>query len=298
MASLEDKFVGCLLGLALGDALGAPHEGGIVARSAWRVLGIGKGKTLRWTDDTEMAIVLARSLTEHRGLAVDALARAWAEKADWKRGYGEGAMRLLARIRAGEDWRMANRSVFPTGSYGNGAAMRAAPLGLWFHRDPAQLTEAATLASSITHAHPLGIEGGVLIARATAMAIAGDLDLGALRDGCREAEFRVRLDAARTPMDSATAITSLGNAVVAHESAVTAVHAAARFAEFVPMIDWVISLGGDTDTIGAMAGAIFGARHGIGALPSAALKHLEECPSIRSVARELHATNVAAFGEA
>src|SRR5262245_31347877 len=125
MAGLEDKFVGSLLGLALGDALGAPFEGGLAARLAWRALGIGKRGTLRWTDDTEMALGLARSLTEHRGLDADSLARAWAEEADWKRGYGGGALRLLARIRGGEDWRTANRSVFPAGSYGNGAAMRA-----------------------------------------------------------------------------------------------------------------------------------------------------------------------------
>src|SRR5215813_2144106 len=101
MAELEDRYVGSLLGLALGDALGAPYEGGAVGQAAWWLLGVGKGNLLRWTDDTEMAIGLATSLIEKRGLDADHLARTWAENADWKRGYGPGARKLLARVRKG-----------------------------------------------------------------------------------------------------------------------------------------------------------------------------------------------------
>ncbi len=289
MPSLEDRFVGCLFGLALGDAVGAPHEGGPGSRLAWRVLGVGRGGILRTTDDTEMAVILARSLAEHGGVEPDALAREWAAGAHWSRGYGPGARRLLQRIRAGEDWREANRSVFPDGSFGNGAAMRSAPIGLWYHRDPQALASAAALASSITHAHPLGIEGGVLVARATAMALGGDLDLEALRAGCREEMFRTRLARAGEDMDADEVARVLGHWMSAQESAVTAVHVARRFDAFVPLMEFVISLGGDTDTIGAMAGAIFGARHGIEALPPDLLDRLEDRPGIESTARALYA---------
>jgi len=171
MSDLEDKFVGSILGLALGDALGARYEGGLFGQALWWALGVGKGDLLRWSDDTEMALGLAKSLIEHRGVDLDHLARTWAENADWKRGYGPGARKLLARIRDGENWRVANRAIFPDGSFGNGAAMRAAPLGLFFHDNATELVRAAESSSSITHAHPLGIEGGVLIARATARSI-------------------------------------------------------------------------------------------------------------------------------
>ena len=127
MTSLEDRFVGSLLGLALGDAVGAPHEGSLGPRLVWKLLGIGRSRLLRTTDDTEMAVLLAGSLAEHGGVEPDALARTWAHGASWTRGYGPGARAVLARIRAGEDWRTANRSAFPEGSFGNGAAMRAAP---------------------------------------------------------------------------------------------------------------------------------------------------------------------------
>ena len=288
MSGPEDKFVGSMLGLALGDAMGARHEGGPLGQALWWALGIGKGGLLRWTDDTEMAMGLAKSLIDHRGLDPDQLARTWAENADWKRGYASGARSLLTRIREGADWRVANRSVFPDGSFGNGAAMRAAPLGLFFHKDPTELIQAAETASSITHAHPLGIEGGVLIARATAMALSGHLDLDALREGCREAEFRDRLKLAKEEMERDAVKRRLGTGIEAHRSSVTAVYVATRFTEFIPMIEFVISMGGDTDTVGAMAGGIFGARYGTGALPKDALDELEERRWIEKTARHLY----------
>jgi poly(ADP-ribose) glycohydrolase ARH3 len=287
VSDLEDKFVGCMLGLALGDALGAHHEGGPLGQAAWWAMGLGKRGVLRWSDDTEMAMGLAKSLIEKRGVDPDHLARTWAENADFKRGYGPGARKLLARIRSGEDWRVANRAIFPDGSYGNGAAMRAAPLGLFFHRDSDELVRAAELASSITHAHPLGIEGGVLIARATGMALKGELNLDALVEGCREAEFQSRLKAAKEPLERRDIKRRLGTTVEAHRSAVTAIHLASRFREFGPMLQFVISLGGDTDTIGAMAGAIFGARYGTGALSQDALEELEERRWIEKTAKQL-----------
>ena len=290
MISLVDRYVGCLLGLALGDAMGAPYEGGMVGKAAWKILGIGRGRLLRYTDDTEMAVLLARSLIEQGGVEPDALAQAWAHGARWSRGYGQGARKVLAQIRAGEDWRTANRSAFADGSFGNGAAMRAAPIGLWFHSDLDGLAHAATLAASITHAHPLGIEGGVLMARATAMALGGNIDLAALASGCREEVFRRQLAlAANTSMSYEEVVRTFGHSIQAHESVVTALHVAHRFAAFAPLMDFVISLGGDVDTIGAMAGALFGARFGVGALPADQLERLEDRVSIEEVARALHA---------
>ena len=145
---MEDRFAGSLLGLALADALGARHEGGALGAAVWWALGGVGSAELRWTDDTQMALGLARSLVERKGLDADHLAATWARDADWKRGYGRGARKMLARVRGGEDWRDANRAVFPDGSFGNGAAMRVAPLALWFGADGPALVEAARLASS------------------------------------------------------------------------------------------------------------------------------------------------------
>lgn len=285
-----------MLGLALADALGARYEGGFLERTVWKVIVAASGGALRWTDDTQMAVGLAESLIAKRGLdAGDAAAR-WARNMDGLRGYGPGASRLLKRVRGGEDWRSANRSVFPDGSYGNGAAMRAAPVGLFFRDDEAALVEAAALSSEITHAHPLGVEGGVLIARGTAMALRERFDpegfLGELRRTSGRDEYRERLALAagflKSPPPASEVRERLGVSIVAHESVVTALYAFCRYPDdFRGMIEYIIGLGGDTDTIGAMAGGMSGARGGVSALPEEELARLEDRSRIESVGRDL-----------
>ncbi|MHC5038524.1 MAG: ADP-ribosylglycohydrolase family protein, partial [Planctomycetota bacterium] len=249
---------------------------------------------------------LAESLIECGALDADHLAKRWAENLDPMRGYGPGARRLLSRIRKGEDWRVANRSVFPNGSFGNGAAMRAAPLGLFFHGNEKALRQAAELASSITHAHPLGIEGGVLIARAVALVLEEPFEperyLSRLFDFCTEEEFRQRLATAKSWLDRepspAEVRSRLGTSILAHESAVTGVHAFVRHGnDFQAMADAIIDLGGDTDTIGAMAGGIFGACHGTGALPPSLIGRLEARERLEDLGRALFASRREREGE-
>ena len=161
-----DQFAGCMLGLATGDALGAPYEGGPLERLVWRVIGRTSDGRLRWTDDTQMALDLAASLLEEDGAKPDAIAKRFASSYRWSRGYGPGAARVLKRIRRGERWEAASKAVYAEGSYGNGAAMRAPVLALFFTRDRAGLLDAARASAMITHAHPLGIDGALLIASA------------------------------------------------------------------------------------------------------------------------------------
>lgn len=271
-----EHFRGALLGVALGDALGARHEGGPGRRVRWADL-CGGTHPLTWTDDTEMTLELAESLAARGGVDPDDLARRWAAAMQPHRGYGPGTRALLLRVRAGADWRAANRSVFPEGSFGNGAAMRATPLGLLYHADAAARRRAAEAASAVTHAHPLGIEGAVLIAQ----ALHGTLDLEALARAPRPPEYRTRLERARAFLaadpDPAAIRRELGHSVLAPESAVTAVYLAARAGgDFSRLVEAVLALGGDTDTIGAMAGGIFGARHGAASLPADLVARLEQ----------------------
>jgi len=245
-----------MLGLALGDALGAPYEGGFFERAVWKVIARGK---LRYTDDTEMAIVLAESLLAHGCVDQDALAAAWGERCRWSRGYGPGARRLLKLVRSGVDWREANRRIFHDGSFGNGAAMRIAPVALFF-AGRGGLDAAVVAASEITHAHPLAIEGARLVAAAIARALDDEPPLDVTS---RLPEYAQRIERAR----AGGALRDLGNSVRAHESVVTAICLAQRSASFDELITAAVQLGGDTDTIAAMAGSIWGARHGAEALP-------------------------------
>jgi ADP-ribosylglycohydrolase len=123
-----------------------------------------------WTDDTAMALGIYEILLQHGRIDQNDLARRFAarfEAQPW-RGYGPGAMRLLAQVIEGVDWRIASETVFPGGSFGNGSAMRIAPLSGYFAEDDYTLiAEQAQLSAAITHAHPEGIAGGI------AAAIAG-----------------------------------------------------------------------------------------------------------------------------
>jgi len=104
-APTRDRFEGCLLGLALGDALGAPHEGGLLERCVWRLIGKTRQGEMRWTDDTQMSLDLAESLIAGGAVDPDDLARRFAGSYRWSRGYGPGAARILKRIGRGADWR-------------------------------------------------------------------------------------------------------------------------------------------------------------------------------------------------
>lgn len=90
-------------------------------------------------------------------------------------GYGYGMHRLLPVLAADPDaWRTEARNLFGAeGSLGNGAAMRVAPLGAWFHQDVEEAAEQAVLSAEVTHAHPEGIAGAVAVAVAAALAGGG-----------------------------------------------------------------------------------------------------------------------------
>lgn len=276
-----------MLGLALGDTLGAPYEGGWLERALWWALGwVAGGGVRRWSDDTRMAMDLAESLLACGGLDQEDLAQRFAASYRWHRGYGPGAARVLRRIRAGQPWQQANRSVYPQGSWGNGAAMRAPVLALWPFPSMQALAVAARQSALITHAHPEGIEGAVLIAIATRALMQGQSQAEVLmqvRQQLQVKAFDEALALAGNWLAQATRPTagevaaSLGNDITARTSCVTALYLALRHLQqpFAAMTEHAIACGGDTDTIAAMAGALWGAFHGATALPPLPLEQRE-----------------------
>lgn len=299
MSSAPDlaRYRGCLLGLALGDTLGAPHEGGPLERLLWRVVGRTRDGRRRHTDDTAMALELAQSLLDCGGLDPSDAARRHAEGYRWSRGYGPGAARVLKAIRVGTPWFEANRRVYPEGSFGNGAAMRAAVIGLYCPHDAERRAELADTAAQITHAHPLGREGAQAIAEAVALALLDTDTATALAAVGRHLSpaWQPRLQTARDwltrqQQPAARDIRKqLGNGIAAIDSVVTAIYLALAYrdAHFDALLSAAIALGGDVDTIAAMAGAIWGACRGEGALPVSHLELLEAAASLRVTAEAL-----------
>ena len=284
--TLHQRFAGCLLGLALGDAFGAQFEGrdGDTLRkrfdSQQELLEHLPPNGLYYTDDTQMAIGVVESLLARGQIEPDQLARNFAANYEAHRGYGRGARLILEAINMGHDYRALTESLFPGGSYGNGAAMRVAPVGLSFHDELDRVWEQARLSALPTHVHPLGIEGAQVLATAVALATTTQfLDrgefFGAIAARCESAEYSGPLRRAARVTDPRD-LALFGNGIEAQSSVVTAIACFGLSPDsFEQTIANAVLLGGDTDTIAAMAGAVSGAYLGASALPQRLLAQLE-----------------------
>ena len=107
-----NKYSGCFLGLAIGDALGAPFEGGFLERLLWGSIGKTKDGKHRYTDDTQMSIDVANSLIVNKSINQQHLATTFANSYRWSRGYGPSAAGLLKKIKRGARWESVNRASF------------------------------------------------------------------------------------------------------------------------------------------------------------------------------------------
>ncbi|MEM0083619.1 MAG: ADP-ribosylglycohydrolase family protein [Candidatus Nezhaarchaeales archaeon] len=295
--SMELKFIGCMLGCAIGDALGASYEGRFF--SDFKVSDITFGG--RWTDDTHMMIGVAESLIECRGFNGEHMA--WTFIRNWQRepwrGYGPGPPRVFRLILSGVSWRKAAKKLYGgAGSLGNGAAMRVAPIALLYHDDVDKLREVAYKSAEITHAHELGMEGAAVQAYAIALALKiNDGEFNPedyLRDvACftKSGVFRDKLFRAIKLLDEddkLVIIRELGNGIESFNSVPTAIYCFAKNHDsYLKSILYAVSLGGDADTIASMTGAIAGAFHGEEGLPEEWVEKLEKADYIKSLAREL-----------
>ncbi|MCQ5375365.1 MAG: ADP-ribosylglycohydrolase family protein [Methanomassiliicoccales archaeon] len=296
MDSLKSKFIGCLIGSAIGDALGRRFEG------HWLSDALDQEFMGRWTDDTHMMIGVAESLIEMKGFDGEHMARVFIrnyEMEPW-RGYASGPPRVFRMIKSGVRWAEASKRLFGgAGSYGNGAAMRVAPVGLLYHHDIAKLREVAEAQGKITHAHELGLEGAALQAYAVALALqidrSFDFDphsfLANLRNFVHHEIYRfklVKVEELLSCEDRKRVVRELGHGIEAFNSVPTAIYSFLRHSRsFQDAVLYAVNLGGDADTIGAMTGAISGAYHGIEAIPERWRNGLERKDDIEKLAEKL-----------
>jgi poly(ADP-ribose) glycohydrolase ARH3 len=285
--ALLERFHGCLLGLAVGDALGGRFEGQSPDWIAGRfptlevLLADAPADTIHYTDDTQMAIGVAETLIENLDILEDRLRHHFVANYVPSRGYGRGARCVLEAMQEGQDYKEVAATHFPGGSLGNGAAMRVAPVGLFFHDDLDQVWERARLSALPTHIHPLGIEGAQLLAVAVALCLRqAPFDrtafFGELLRRCQSDDYRERLGWAATAQ-APDDLARIGNGIKALESVPTAIALFASAPEsYSEVIGRAILLGGDTDTIAAMSGALSGAYLGADAIPAGLLSRLED----------------------
>src|SRR5260221_1447625 len=285
LPTLRDRFRGCLLGLAVGDAVGAPFEG-LPGETIYRDFGPAihiisnlDAQTITYTDDTQMALAVAEHLLQAGRIDPDGLAQQFRLNYEADRGYGSGMKRVLDAMEAGLDWKPLVESMFPGGSFGNGAAMRVAPIGLAFCDDAHLLREQAAESAKVTHLHHLGIDGAVLVACAIGIilrepAFDSNAFFAELLESAQTDEFQwqIRKAAALDPRE----MISFGSSLPAHRSVMTAITCFTVWPDsYEHAIARAIAMGEDTDTLAAIAGALSGAYLGIDAIPGNLLAKLE-----------------------
>ncbi|WP_406136224.1 ADP-ribosylglycohydrolase family protein [Streptomyces sp. NBC_01089] len=290
--SLADAFGrarASLRGLSVGDALGsrffAPDNYPLLAR---RELPVGPW---RWTDDTEMACSVLAVLVVEGRIDQDTLAASFAAHHDVDRDYGPAVNRMLRLVGEGGDWRELASAVFNgQGSWGNGAAMRIAPLGAWYAHDPEQATHQAEISAYTTHQHREAVVGSMAVAAAAALVAdpagppsAADLLDGvialvprsAVGAGLRRAKDMLDYDDAGT----VAAVLGCGRRTTAHDTVPFALWSAARgLGDFERTFWTTAQVGGDIDTTCAIAGGVVAA--GVGGVPPEGwLERTEELPA-------------------
>ena len=252
-------------GLSAGDAFGElfffiPPEPAV-----WDDL---PAEIWRWTDDTHMALSIVETLGRYGRIDQDALALAFARRymEQPNRGYAGGARRLLSQIATGSDWRQVSPNLFGGGSFGNGAAMRVAPLGAFFAGDPQRAADEARLSAVVTHSHPEGQAGAMAVAVAASLAASFPRPSGRefIDEVLRHAPAgitRQRLLLAREipAGEHLTAVKTLGTGyeVTAQDTVPFCVWVAAHHLDSYEEALWLTARGrGDCDTTCAIVGGI------------------------------------------
>ncbi|MDQ1453810.1 MAG: hypothetical protein QOK38_3676 [Acidobacteriaceae bacterium] len=274
-----------LEGLSCGDAFGEcffePQN---------RAVEIRTSRTLppapwRFTDDTIMAVSICACLERHHGIEPEWLAESFARHYDPERGYGHAMNALLMRLNTigSANWFEEAQELFEgEGSFGNGAAMRVAPVGAYFAHDLSQVAKHAALSAVATHCHAEGIAGAVAVAIAAAIAwrereaespMKAKAFLESVRTCTPESKVRdgidraLQLPAATTALDAALTIGN-GTRGSAQDTVPFALWSAARSLSSYEDALWeTVNGGGDLDTNCAIVGGIVAMHTGEQAIP-------------------------------
>jgi ADP-ribosyl-[dinitrogen reductase] hydrolase len=301
MATVDhNRAVGALLGLAVGDALGAPVEGvgaddldgKHTEMTGGGLYGLRPGQG---TGDTEMTLRLASSLVEVGGYDPD---RVLGSYLDWYRaeppGMSDHMRQVLGSVDGGTDAYRATSAVhFDAGAnVGNGAVMRATPIGIAFAGREEALRDATLADAALTHFDPLPGKVALLHNQVLSWVLTAGPPL--VFKQLKDPEWLDdRIEDVVIPATAGV----LGYAVALSRSesgsalASLAIALAAFFNadDFEQGVIWAVNLGGDSDTNGAVTGALLGARFGLAAIPERWLSVLERRVELEGLGRQLAA---------
>ena len=273
-----------LEGLATGDAFGAAHgEHKLVPISLelpppmWR-----------WTDDAHMAMSIVEILSEYGQIDQDALAERFGQRflIEPNRGYSSETAHLLSEIARGGDWRELVFMNHSDGSFGNGAAMRAAPIGAYFAGDLEKAASEADLSAGVTHAHPEGRAGAIAVTIAAAIvASETSLESGAfieaVADHTPDSDVKERLLSSKRfaadEVEKAASVLGVGWEISALDTVPFCVWMASHYRGRYEVALWLTAApSGDRDTTCAIVGGIIAS--GDHEIPAEWLKRRQDLP--------------------
>jgi ADP-ribosylglycohydrolase len=293
--SLSDPLTRALCsleGLSVGDAFGERYfvtdaeeviDARYLPRPPWR-----------FTDDTQMALSIVSVLRQSGRIDQDQLGTDFSAHYDNTRGYGPAMHQLVPMIWLPGSWRMMAPRLFQgQGSFGNGAAMRVAPIGAYFADDLQASASNAALSAEVTHAHPEAIAGAMAVAVAASLACrlrgAGTLPMpaefieailpfvpaGLVRDGIESARD-LHPDAS---VNAAVATLGNGDGVSAQDTVPFVLWCAAKHLISYEEALWLTVSGlGDRDTTCAIVGGIVACCTGLEGIPDAWRQAREPLP--------------------
>ena len=277
-----------LLGAAIGDALGLPFEGSLSNNkelidwdsnsylgSIYHQLTPGQ-----YSDDTIMQICVAESLIENSGFNPDLLSKKYVDVilSNPNRGYGGTTKLAIANLASNKHWSESGVN----GSIGNGAAMRAAPFGVYFKNDLKALIAAVKIDSAITHVSDDAEAGALIIAIATYYAVNNDTSnlihkISEFLPDCKTKSNIKKLNKINIKTSSPTLMfKALGTSANVSESVPATLYAFLKFDNYMDGVIAIIRAGRDTDSNACMLGSIFAARDGCSSIPVHLINDVED----------------------
>jgi ADP-ribosylglycohydrolase len=308
MVSLFEKASGCLVGAAIGDALGMPTEY-ISQRDLdtfykGRVTDFEKAtrghpcshlNAGQYTDDTQQLMILAESLVENNGFDINYFGKKlgeWGHKCRTESGFDRfsGGTSLSAALEL-----YSGKSPYETGKPRPtcGSAMRVAPVGVWYHNLPHELEKMAKISSQITHTHPAAVDAAVLISSVIANLLNGRTPSESVEQSKKllVSDLNSKINYiinnhTKHPLD---VVKIIGASESVYETVPMALycflHTPLDFEQTV--ITAANLVPGDTDSIACIAGALSGACNGIAAIPDRFKLKLEDFEKLTLLGQSL-----------
>jgi len=287
MRSFEKSY-GCLIGLAIGDAMGAPTEGKTREEifNLYGEITDFVSEEVSGTDDTEYAMLTAHILIENQGnITAETVAKGWKkyilEQKEPLRKGGEAARITVENLKRGIMPPLSGMA--NTGRWSDGAAMRISPIGIYCAGDPQKAAKLAQIDAQISHAYD-----GIYCAQAMAASVSVAMNDGSSVENIIQAGLKVIPDGTwskiwiekglkiaskytrtKDALDELSTELNVGRASAAPE-AVSEAYAIFKLSKgnFQECVLSGANLGRDADTVAAMAGALSGALQGIEKIPS------------------------------